>query len=111
MRIHVTEEARHIGFARDALTRRARTMSRAEKTYARMCVAVAGPLFGSLMTNRHMYVRAGLDGDTARRAARTNPHATATLRLGASGLAAFLDGVGLMGPIGKRIWRRRGFLA
>lgn len=111
MRIHVTEEARHIGFARDALARRAHGMSRAERAYARACVAVAGPLFASLMTNRHMYIRAGLDGREAKRQARANPHAAATLRMGASGLAAFLDSVGLMGPAGARLWRRRGLLA
>ncbi|MFF0488283.1 diiron oxygenase [Nocardia sp. NPDC004068] len=111
MRIHVTEEARHIGFARDALARRVPTMSRAELAYTRLCVAVAAPLFVHLMTNRHMYDRAGLDGHAAKRAARANPHARRALATGAENLGAFLDKQGLIGPAGKWLWRRRGLLA
>lgn len=111
MRIHVTEEARHIGFARDALARRRGTMSRPELAYTRLCVAVAAPLFVYLLTNRYMYERAGLDGRAARRIARENPYAKKTLGAGAANLAAFLDKQGLIGPIGKMIWRRRGLMA
>ncbi|GAB2442131.1 AurF N-oxygenase family protein [Nocardia tengchongensis] len=111
MRIHVTEEARHIGFARDALAHRVPTMSRAELHYTRLCVAVAAPLFVHLMTNWHMYARAGVeDGRAARRLARANPHSRRALGLGAANLGAFLDKQGLIGPIGTRVWRRRGLL-
>ncbi|MFX0577299.1 AurF N-oxygenase family protein [Nocardia nepalensis] len=108
MRIHVTEEARHIGFARDALVRRVPTMSRPELAYTRLCVAVAAPLFVYLMTNRHMYDRAGLDGRAARRIATNNPYAKKALGTGAANLGAFLDKQGLIGPVGKAIWRWRG---
>ncbi|GAB2696579.1 AurF N-oxygenase family protein [Nocardia thraciensis] len=111
MRIHVTEEARHIGFARDALARRAPTMSRAEFAYTRLCVAVAAPLFVYLMTNRHMYERAGLDGRAAARIARRNPDAKRALGTGAANLGAFLDKQGMIGPVGKWIWQRRGLWA
>ncbi|QIS19861.1 AurF N-oxygenase family protein [Nocardia terpenica] len=111
MRIHVTEEARHIGFARDALARRVPTMSRLELQYTRLCVAVAAPLFVYLMTNRHMYDRAGLDGRAARRIAVHNPAAKRALGTGAANLGAFLDKQGLIGPIGKWIWQRRGLWA
>ncbi|WP_040691536.1 AurF N-oxygenase family protein [Nocardia vinacea] len=111
MRIHVTEEARHIGFARDALARRVPTMSQAELVYTRLCVAVAAPLFVYLMTNRHMYDRAGLDGRAARRIATNNPYAKKALGTGAANLGAFLDKQGLIGPLGKRIWRWRGLYA
>ncbi|MFB8000968.1 diiron oxygenase [Nocardia sp. NPDC056000] len=111
MRIHVTEEARHIGFARDALARMVPEMSRAELAYTKLCVAIAAPLFVHLMTNWHMYVRAGIeDGRGARRMARANPHAKRALGVGAANLGAFLDKQGLIGPIGKRIWQRQGLL-
>lgn len=110
MRIHVTEEARHIGFARDALARRVPAMSRPELAYTRLCVAVAAPLFVYLMTNRHMYERAGLDGRAARRLATRNPHAKRALGAGAANLGAFLTKQGLIGPVGSWIWRRRGLL-
>lgn len=111
MRIHVTEEARHIGFARDALVRRVPTMSGAELAYTRLRVAVAAPLFVYLMTNRHMYIRAGLDGKEARRVAMGNPHNKQALGAGAANLGAFLEKQGLIGPVGKWIWQRRGLLA
>ncbi|MEU8897504.1 diiron oxygenase [Nocardia sp. NPDC048505] len=110
MRIHVTEEARHIGFARDALARRVPELSAAEIAYTRVCVAVAAPLFVYLLTNRHMYERAGLDGRSARRMATGNPHAHRALAAGAANLGAFLDKQGLIGPVGKWIWQRRGLL-
>ncbi|MGF6887016.1 hypothetical protein ABIA39_005505 [Nocardia sp. GAS34] len=110
MRIHVTEEARHIGFARDALARRVPQMSQAELAYTRLCVAVAAPLFVHLMTNRHMYVRAGLDGREAARIARRNPHSKRALGIGAANLGAFLDRQGLIGSVGKWIWRQQGLL-
>lgn len=108
MRIHVTEEARHIGFARDALTRRVATISRAERAYAQLCVAVAAPLFVYLLTNRHMYERAGLDGRSAKKIAMANPHTRTELGIGANPLATFLDELGLLGPVGKAVWRWRG---
>lgn len=110
MRIHVTEEARHIGFARDALTRRVPTMSRGERVYARLCVAVAGPLFVSLVLNRHMYERAGLDGRRAHGIALRNPVAREARAIGAADLAAFLEEHGLLGPVGRRWWRAVGLL-
>ncbi|MEU7144490.1 diiron oxygenase [Nocardia sp. NPDC046473] len=111
MRIHVTEEARHIGFARDALARMVPNMSRAELAYTRLCVAVAAPLFVYLLTNRHMYTRAGLDGRAARRIATNNPDAKKALGIGAANLGVFLQKQGLIGPVGEWIWRRRGLLA
>ncbi|MFJ4654903.1 diiron oxygenase [Nocardia sp. NPDC088792] len=111
MRIHVTEEARHIGFARDALARRAPELSRSEIAYTRLCVAVAAPLFVYLLTNQHMYRRAGLEHPrAARRVARHNPAAKRALGIGAASLGAFLEKQGLMGSIGKRIWQQQGLL-
>lgn len=109
-RIHITEEARHIGFARDSLARRVPAMSSAERIYVRACVAVAAPLFVRLIINRHMYIRAGLDWRIAHRAASANPHARRNLAAGAADLGTFLTEHGLLGPIGRRVWRRCGML-
>ncbi|MEV0546079.1 diiron oxygenase [Nocardia salmonicida] len=110
MRVHVTEEARHIGFARDALSRRVPAMSEVERAYIRLCVAVAGPLFVSLVTNRHLYIRAGLDGRQARRAALGNPRARESRAAGAAELVTFLGQHGLIGAAGRRRWRAVGLL-
>ncbi|MPY96709.1 MAG: diiron oxygenase [Actinophytocola sp.] len=111
MRIHVTEEARHIRFAREAIARDVRTLPWWERRYVQVLTAIAAPLFADLFTNRHMYVRAGLDGHEAKRQAMTNPHFRQARQTGAAGLAAFLDDVGLMGRLTKASWRHWGFLA
>jgi P-aminobenzoate N-oxygenase AurF len=110
MRIHVTEEARHIQFARDGLRKRVPSMRRVN----RWCVAnlngVGGLFFRYLFTNRVQYRRVGLDASAARRMARNSAHRRETQIVGFAPLAAFLEEVGLMGPIARRVWRRSGFL-
>jgi hypothetical protein len=71
---------------------------------------VGGLFFRHLFTNRVQYRRVGLDDRAARRMARNSPHRHDTQILGFAPLAAFLDEVGLMGPIARRMWRRSGFL-
>jgi hypothetical protein len=46
----------------------------------------------------------------ARRIARNSPHRHEVQVVGFAPLAAFLEEVGLMGWISRRMWRRSGFL-
>ena len=110
MRIHVTEEARHIQFARDGVRRRVDHMPRLNKIWVANLNGAGGPFFRYLFTNPVPYRRAGLDVRQARRVARNNPHYHETQRIGFAPLAAFLEDVGLMGPIARRLWRRSKFL-
>ena len=71
---------------------------------------VGGYFFRYLFTNKVQYRRVGLDARQARRMARRSPHRRETQILGFAPLAAFLEEVGLMGPIARRMWRRSGFL-
>ena len=75
MRIHVTEEARHIQFAREGLLRK---LAPAMPWYRKVPMAnihgVGGPFYRMLFTLPVYYNRAGLDGRRMRRSARTNPH-------------------------------------
>lgn len=111
MRIHVTEEARHIQFARDGLRKRAPSMSRWKRFWIGNLNGAGGLFFRFLFTNKVQYARVGLDARAARRMARASAHRHETQIAGFAPLAAFLDEVGLMGPIARRIWRRSGFLA
>lgn len=111
MRIHVTEEGRHIQFARHALARDVETASRTDLAYARMSVTATGPVFVDLLTNRWVYQKVGLDGAAAKRVAKSNEHFRAALSDGASSLAAFLDEVGLLTARGKVSWRRAGLIS
>lgn len=110
MRIHVTEEARHIQFARDGLRKRRPEMSRAKRIWVGNLNGLGGPFFRHLFTNAVQYRRVGLDGRAARRIARRSPHRRKVQIAGFAPLASLLDEVGLMGPIARRMWRRSGFL-
>lgn len=110
MRIHVTEEARHIQFARDGLRRRVPTMPRYRRVFIANVQGVGGPFYRHLFTVPLVYRRVGLDGKQARRVARANPHFRASCRSALAPLAAFFEEVGLMGRLGRRMWRRAGFL-
>jgi hypothetical protein len=110
MRIHVTEEARHIQFARDGLRKRAPNMRRINKLWVANLNGVGGLFFRYLFTNPVPYRRVGLNAREARRVARRSPHRHETQRIGFAPLAAFLEEVGLMGPIARRVWKRTRFL-
>src|SRR3954467_5313631 len=110
MRIHVTEEARHIQFARDGARKRVAEMPRFNRFVVANINGIGGLFFRFLFTNPVQYRRVGLDAHAARRMARNSPHRQETQILGFAPLAAFLEEVGLMGPIARRMWRRSGFL-
>ncbi len=74
MRIHVTEEARHIQFARDGARREVPNMKRRNRFLLATVHGAGGPFYRYLFTNRAVYRRAGLDGSQARRQARANPN-------------------------------------
>lgn len=110
MRIHVTEEARHIQFARDDL----RTTAPAMPWYRRLPVAnlhgIGGPFYRFLLTHPAIYARAGLQPREARRVARSSAHFRQTCRDSAGPLTDFFTEIGLMGRLSRRMWRRSGFL-
>jgi hypothetical protein len=110
MRIHVTEEARHIQFARDGVRKRIGDMPRRNRWWVGNLNGVGGYFFRFLFTNKVPYRRVGLDAREARRIARRSPHRHEVQIAGFAPLAAFLDEVGLMGRIARRMWRRTHFL-
>ena len=110
MRIHVTEEARHIQFARDGLRKRAPRMRRPEKWFVANVNGLGGWFFRYLFTNPVPYARTGLDARRARIAARKSPHRHEVQVAGFAPLAEFLTEVGLLGPIARRGWARSKFL-
>src|SRR6201987_1689567 len=110
MRIHVTEEARHIQFARDGLRKRAPHMRRINKLWVANLNGIGGLFFQYLFSNPVPYRRVGVDAKEARRVARSSPHRHEVQIAGFAPLAAFLEEVGLMGPIARRMWKRSRFL-
>ena len=110
MRIHVTEEARHIQFARDGLRKRVAAMPRFNRWFIANINGLGGVFFGYLFSNPVPYARTGLDPRLARRTVRTSRHRREVQVSGFASLAAFLTEVGLMGRIARRQWARSGFL-
>jgi hypothetical protein len=110
MRIHVTEEARHIQFARDGARKCAAEMPRLNRWFMANINGLGGYFFNYLFSNPIPYARVGLDAKRARKIARTSPHRLETQVAGFAPLAAFLTEVGLMGPIARRAWKRNRFL-
>lgn len=110
MRIHVTEEARHIQFARAGVRRRIAGTHRIDRVWVGTAQGLGGLLLARLFTNPAMYKRAGLDPREARRQALANPHFRVNQRRGFADLAAFLEETGLMRRPSRAMWRRAGFL-
>jgi hypothetical protein len=110
MRIHVTEEARHIQFARDGLRKRVAQMPRVNRWFIANINGLGGVFFRYLFTNPVPYARTGLDPQRARQAVRNSPHRYQVQVSGFASLAAFLTEVGLLGRFARRQWTRSGFL-
>jgi hypothetical protein len=112
MRIHVTEEARHIRYAREDLVRRMGRANRVQKELARYVAAQAGLLLATASTNPAIYARAGLEPREAHRQAWANQHHRQAVRQhGFDRLRAFLDEFDLIGGPSMILWRRAGMVS
>jgi hypothetical protein len=109
-RIHIVEEARHIGFARAELTRSVAGMSRAERAYHRALLARIAFIVARSLINPEVYRSVGLDPRVGRRAALGNPYHQEAISFGGQKIVAFLDDAGLVGGPGMYLWRKS-FLA
>jgi hypothetical protein len=105
-RIHIMEEARHIGFARAELARSAARLSRAQRAYHREVLAHTGYLVARNLIKPDVYRSVGLDPRQARQVALANPCHQETIRFGGEKIMAFLGEHGLVGQPGMHWWRR-----
>jgi hypothetical protein len=104
--IHVVEEARHMRFAREEITRRTPQLSRWQLRRHRTVVAAVAAIVAENLVQPAVYAAAGLDVERAVAAAKANEHYAAKLRESASGLVDYLRGVGLIGGPSERLWKR-----
>jgi hypothetical protein len=109
-RIHITEEARHIGYARAELTRSVARLSKAELPYHRMLLGHVAHIVAGNLISPQVYRSVGLDPRQARQVALRNPHFRESLRYGGEKIVAFLDDAGLIGAPGMHWWRSSGLL-
>ncbi|BCN80802.1 AurF N-oxygenase family protein [Prescottella equi] len=105
-KIHVLEEARHIRFAREEVTRRLQGASRARRAFERVSTAATVYFVMKSMIHPDVYVNAGLDKERALELARTNKHHHDKIRTSGSKLMSFLDSVGLVGGPSKVLYKK-----
>jgi len=105
-RIHIMEEARHIGFARAELARSAAKLSRAELPYHRALIGRTAYIVARNLISPEVYRSVGLDPEYAHRVALANPAHQETIRFGGEKIVAFLTEAGLVGAPGTYWWRK-----
>ena len=109
--LHVTEEARHVKFARDELARRMQRLNRAQLLRVRYLVAISAAVIADALVKASCYEAAGLDPREAKRAERHSMQRKETKRWAASKLTAFFSDLGLIDKgATRRIWVQAGLL-
>jgi len=105
-KIHILEEARHIGFARAELTRSAAKLSLAELPVQRAVLGRVAFIVARHLISPEVYRSVGLDPAPAHRVALANPAHHETIRYGGEKIVAFLREAGMIGPPATRLWRK-----
>jgi hypothetical protein len=105
-KIHVTEEARHVRYAREELLRIVPGLSRWQRAVGRYLTARIAFLVARNLVHPEVYRSVGIDPEVGYQAALANPHWRETLRWAARKLVPFLREHGLIGGPSEVLWRR-----
>ena len=105
-RIHILEEARHVGFARAELASSLASTSKVALARHRLALARVAYILTRVLISPKVYASVGLDPREARQAALANPYFQETLRYGGEKLVGFFADQGLIGNPGMHLWRR-----
>jgi len=110
-RIHVTEEARHMRYAREELLRLMPAQTRAARAVSGIVLALLAVVATDRLISPAAYARVGLDPKTARRVARRNPHRRASMAWLSRQAVETFQAAGLIDGQARRIWRAAGLLS
>ncbi|OEV08153.1 AurF N-oxygenase family protein [Streptomyces nanshensis] len=110
-RIHVVEEARHVRYAREELRRQMVSCPRWEAELTRVSSGEAARVFSISFINPEVYANVGLDKREAMAQVKASGHRREVMQTGARRLTDFLDEIGVMRGIGRRMWVSSGLLA
>lgn len=105
-KIHVTEEARHVRYAKEELERIMPTVNRAQLAVGRYLSARIAYVVATNLIHPDVYRSVGIDPEVGRKAARENPHWQESLRWSARKLVPFLREQGLIGGPAEFLWRK-----
>jgi hypothetical protein len=109
-RIHVTEEARHMRFAREEVIRQWSRRGRLSMAYSRLLLGITAYFAATRLIDPRCYAAVGLDPRQARRAARRNPHWRESKTWFARKAVQTFTEARLMGGPGMYFWRKAGLL-
>ncbi|MFG2894339.1 diiron oxygenase [Streptomyces sp. NPDC048248] len=110
-RIHVVEEARHVRYAREELRRQMVTAPRWEQELTRISSGEAARVFAVAFVNPDVYTNVGLDRREAVAQVKASGHRREVMQTGARRLTDFLDEIGVLRGVGRRLWKSSGLLA
>ncbi|WP_051342931.1 AurF N-oxygenase family protein [Pseudonocardia spinosispora] len=105
-KIHVTEEARHVRYAREELSRIMPKANFAQRVIARWLTALSAHQIATNLIHPDVYRSVGLDPKEARKVARANPHHQETFRWTARKLVPFLREQGVLGGMSEVLFRK-----
>jgi hypothetical protein len=104
-RIHVVEEARHVRFAREELSRVLPRLSAPKRAHHRLVAALVSAILVRVLIDPRVYESVGLDPAAGQRAARANPHHQQTLHWMGEKIMRFLDETGMVTRVTRPIYR------
>ncbi len=104
-RIHVVEEARHVRFAREEVSRQMASIGPIAKVISNLASAIVASFVAASLISPDVYREVGLDPAEAAEAARTNPYYHQTRRWMAEKIMAFLENEGMVTWYSKPIYR------
>jgi len=105
-KIHVTEEARHVRYAREELIRIMPRTNAVQKQIGRYLSARIAFVVARNLIHADVYASVGIDPEVGKAAALANPHHRDTLRWSARKLVPFLREQGLIGGPSEVPWRQ-----
>lgn len=113
MRIHVTEEARHLSFARHFLKERVPRLSPVRRFVLSVATPVIlGEMGGMMLEPSRQLVREfDIPDDVLAEAYRDNPEHQAAAATALRKVRMLARALGLMNPVSERIWKARGIWA
>jgi hypothetical protein len=105
-KIHVTEEARHVRYAREELQRIVPKINKAQKAFANYQTARIASIVVNNLIHPEVYRSVGIEPKVGAAVARANPHHREMRRWSARKLVPFLREQGMIGGPTEVIWRR-----
>ncbi len=108
-KLHVSEEARHVNFAKTYLTEALPTLSEAERREVADIAPASVAVVADLSVDPAVYEHMGIDNGAE--LARANPYHQATIHTGLAKLTAFLTELGVIDDLHRSAWSDAGLVA